>query len=479
MQDSADDWLHEAEMMEKVYENTYLNISADHSKDATGGCFTERLVYKVAPCRYKAPRIGWVKLVAPFAFMKSLDNSALSERAWVVQERLMSPRVLHFTDVQLFWECAELFACETFAEGLPTSYDGESSRHYRDNRSLVSIDQRGRPDYYKMWCQICQDYSRGMLTDLSDKLIAFSGIAREFQSRLPRDKYLAGIWKEDLVSGLLWSVPTVDEMPIQANGAKDDCAMPFIAASPTPKFRAPSWSWLSIDGHVSWSLSPDAHPIVRLLEATVDLVNDGDPSGAMRGGSIVIRGQLRSASWMQKGGLDLVVLDGKHGDQMHELLKHEHSPQSGFFSIQRDTGSMFPVKDIFCLLVRRFARSTYRHNEMIEGLVLRSTEVEDTYQRLGHFGARGIIPCMALKYKLRPLAQEMDRPWDKFRLPPLDGKKRDFYLDSTIPFDVLLKLQAKASKGSAEALPADTYLGDAPYDETLFEKLEDRTITLI
>jgi Heterokaryon incompatibility protein (HET) len=478
VQDSTEDWLREAKMMEKVYKNTYFNISASHSKDTTGGCFTERLLHRVVPCHYEAPSIGRVKFLAEFEFMYCLDHSALSARAWVVQERFHSPRVLHFTADQLFWECAELFACETFPEGLPACYDNKSSWHYRANMSLAPIHQRDKPQHYEIWGRICEDYSKGKLTHSSDKLIAFSGIVREFQSRLPSDKYLAGMWKGDLVSGLLWSVVG---MPVQANNTRDDGVPSYIGAPPTPTFRAPSWSWLSIDDWINWSVAL-GRPLVRVLDATVDLVSDCDPSGEMRGGSIVLRGLLRSASWKQEGGLDFFVLDGKHGDQLHGLSTDPQSPTVGKFSLARDTGSMFPVKDIFCLLVSWFALSPYSHAEMIEGLVLRSTEVKDTYRRLGYFKANGLIPCMALKYKLRPSAQEMDRPWDKFCLPPLGRRKKVLHW-----FRKRIKVWFLSSTGGSdgsvekdtEAGPADAYLGDAPYDELLFEKLEERTITLV
>ncbi len=474
MQDSNDDWLREAKTMEKVYKNTYFNISADHSKDATGGCFTERLAYKVHPCRYEAPRIGCVNFTAPRTFLKGLDQSALSERAWVVQERFISPRVLHFTADQLFWECAELFACETFAEGVPNVYDEEWSWHYRANASLAPIHQRDKPNHYEMWDRICVDYSRGKLTELSDKLIAFSGIARVFQSRLSQDTYLAGIWKGNLVSGLRWNVSY--EMPIQANGPKEDGAMPFSTASPTSTFRAPSWSWLSTDRPIVWSRW-SGHAIVRVLEATIDLVNDGDPSDEMRRGSITVCGRLRSAGWKQQDGRDLIVLDGKHGGQLHERASSKH-PEPDELSIQRDSRSIFPVNEVFCLLVT-WNPPDRDYDGRIDGLVLRSTEVKDTYQRLGTFYACGLIPCMALKYKLRPLAQEMDCPWDKFRLSRakkilnwFKKRIRGKFLGSSVGSD-------GSVENDAEARPANAYSGDASYDETLFEKLEECTITLI
>ena len=41
IQDSRDDWLCEAPMCD-VYQNAFLNISADHAVDARGGLFHDR-----------------------------------------------------------------------------------------------------------------------------------------------------------------------------------------------------------------------------------------------------------------------------------------------------------------------------------------------------------------------------------------------------------------------------------------------------
>jgi hypothetical protein len=42
IQDSREDWQREAPMMCDVYQNAFLNISADHAVDARGGCFRNR-----------------------------------------------------------------------------------------------------------------------------------------------------------------------------------------------------------------------------------------------------------------------------------------------------------------------------------------------------------------------------------------------------------------------------------------------------
>lgn len=59
----------------------------------------------------------------------------------------------------------------------------------------------------------------------SDRLPAISAVAREV-AKLAQTTYLAGLWKEDLHRGLLWSYDGVD--------------LPFL------NYLAPSWSWSSV-----------------------------------------------------------------------------------------------------------------------------------------------------------------------------------------------------------------------------------------
>ena len=52
-------------------------------------------------------------------WLREVSQSPLGRRAWVVQERLLAPRVIHFGANQLFWECNGLKACELYPNGLP------------------------------------------------------------------------------------------------------------------------------------------------------------------------------------------------------------------------------------------------------------------------------------------------------------------------------------------------------------------------
>jgi hypothetical protein len=122
IQDSKDDWDTESSRMQDVYEHAILNISADAASDSTAGlCSKDRLPFGLA---VGGPRNGERVYVA--AGWKRLDSSGISHmpgwapnsryvldtRGWVLQERILSSRILHFSDYEMAWECDTNCRCE-------------------------------------------------------------------------------------------------------------------------------------------------------------------------------------------------------------------------------------------------------------------------------------------------------------------------------------------------------------------------------
>jgi hypothetical protein len=403
-------------MMRKVYKHTYFNISADHSGNSHGGCFTDRHAYKMTPCPFDAPQVGRVFLTSQFDITEPLTHSPIAGRAWVIQERFLSPRVLHFTTDQLFWECAGTYACETFPHGVPHVYDNSTSWHYRAPVDLQRTNNINKPTHYQVWGQLCEDYSRSRLSNTSDKIVAFAGIAGEFQLRIPNDTYIAGLWKGGLIAGLLWNAMGIDGWPMQANGSNDANADSYINAAMPAKYRAPSWSWLGKDCSIHWETRRRYLPkeLVTVQDVSVDYADETDRTGDVNGGSITMSGILRPAQWRQSGDIEFIILDGKSGDQLLVSPVNTSSSRPDHFTIQRDTGTSFPDTDIFSLPIRISVKaSTVPLNiPMVEGLILGPTGEKDCYVRLGHFETVGEGYRRALFYELKDPARGLDRPWD-------------------------------------------------------------------
>ncbi|KAH7071610.1 hypothetical protein FB567DRAFT_612195 [Paraphoma chrysanthemicola] len=337
----------------------------------------------------------------------------ISQRAWVIQERFLSPRVLHFTSDQMFWECSNKYACETFPKGMPEIY-GHAFQPYMLLEEKQRIENLSILDNRRVWGRICEDYSTGRLTFTSDKLIAFSGMAKDFHSRRSSDTYLAGIWKSDFVQSLLWSVQALDGRPIQPNGSREKFPDPCITASLPSSYRAPSWSWLSKDCSIRCpKLRNKSSAIIEILDAHVDLMDEKDPTGDMRGGFFTARGYLREASWIRQGKFDMIVFDGKYGDYLHDMPPNFPSAPTSSFLMQRDVGDEFPTKTIFCLPIRHgyYVRTALKDVEVIDGLILEKIDKDNQYKRIGYFEMAGTSFRRAMTWRLLPPAQDLEYPW--------------------------------------------------------------------
>jgi hypothetical protein len=73
-------------------------------------------------------------------------------------------------------------------------------------QNLPGTDDTGiRQRPFDVWYKVVEQYSTRALTVLSDKLLAIPGIAQLMQEKFNFD-YGAGLWKEDLLHGLCWTM---------------------------------------------------------------------------------------------------------------------------------------------------------------------------------------------------------------------------------------------------------------------------------
>ncbi|OAL30106.1 hypothetical protein AYO20_08909 [Fonsecaea nubica] len=289
IQASEDDWNFESLQMEKVYSNCRLNIAATASLDTGGGLFRTRQADKCWPCfgffsTGLVSRKRWL-LRENDVLEKEIEQAPLNYRAWVLQERLLAPRVLHFGKSQLFWQCDTLDACESFPKGLPVAWGSSNpigksldparfAERERDAALNGVVNRRlEERDIYHVWNAIVQQYTKCGITEPKDKLVAIAGIAKRIASTTG-DEYLAGLWRSRITESLLW----------RADGSVS-CRL--------QQYRAPSWSWASIEGNISHVLdefieSAEKVDLLkeRVKEARVNPKVDGDVFGQVDSGYI-------------------------------------------------------------------------------------------------------------------------------------------------------------------------------------------------
>jgi hypothetical protein len=141
IQDCAKDWRVESAAMGNIYRCSAITVAATgFSNGATGLYITksppgnDTVHMKLSnPQKVIDPdgnvrgivQEGTYMLIDMATWQRGVDEAPLNNRGWVVQERALSTRTLHIGAEQMFWECLEMMASETFPAGL---LDGSCSR---------------------------------------------------------------------------------------------------------------------------------------------------------------------------------------------------------------------------------------------------------------------------------------------------------------------------------------------------------------
>ena len=132
--DDCSDWIKEAAQMHRVYEHAYCNLSATGGEDSSVGLYRPRrtdslchvevdLTFSILDPQASPTRYAMLDY---FYWEKELSKCPLHYRGWVVQERLLARRVLHFCRNELIWECNEMAASEAYPTGLPSIYRNQA-----------------------------------------------------------------------------------------------------------------------------------------------------------------------------------------------------------------------------------------------------------------------------------------------------------------------------------------------------------------
>lgn len=113
IQGDPNDWQVEAKKMASVFRNAYCTIAASSARDSKQG-FLKRPREPAECVRVPSSSYGDV-IISTFVddFESDVEESLLSSRAWVLQERVLSRRTIHFTSRQTYWECGGGVRCET------------------------------------------------------------------------------------------------------------------------------------------------------------------------------------------------------------------------------------------------------------------------------------------------------------------------------------------------------------------------------
>jgi hypothetical protein len=332
--DNIDDRLQELGVMHHIYGNAELTIAAVSAPGVSNGFLTPARPLSVElPYRCPDGAIGSVQLAA----QRNVDllRETLYTRAWCLQESLLSPRMLLYTDMEVLWQC-HVFPVKR-RNTTHVTYDYESPE--RDYSPFKRLPKEGhRPisnqktiplganvftestqqerstadaENYKTWKCIVENYTRRRITKSADWLPALSGVAQKLKHSWD-DDYYAGIWKRHFISSLTW------HRTARWMGPKETTDERY---EPLLDYRAPSWSWASIDGPVEFDVRFDLGDIkgakAELIYCEVNPVSRNAPLGELNGGKAIFKASLLPAAqlplrvWLgNAAGGDLNLDDG-------------------------------------------------------------------------------------------------------------------------------------------------------------------------
>lgn len=114
--DDLEDWRMESGRMGNIFGNAYVTIAATSARNATQG-FLERPRLRDPDSQFAKVHTSTYGTVLISSIIddyhSDVENGVLNQRAWVLQERALSRRTIHFTANQTYWECGGGVRCET------------------------------------------------------------------------------------------------------------------------------------------------------------------------------------------------------------------------------------------------------------------------------------------------------------------------------------------------------------------------------
>ena len=266
IQDDLEDVGKEMVKMGGIYRQSTLTIFAANGPDTDSGLFSKRDSRGSKACNVRITQKRDSNFMQTCISIRDVHlnrRSALQKRGWVLQEEVLSGRLLTFNPYMVNWSCITTFACET-DPCMATFIDQEEAikkmyiqtndamrlivrRPDMFNKRRASSYETKRENHFDIWYDMVADYSSRALSVDSDKLLAVAGLASLMGDHYGLT-YIMGLWKEDLQVGLCWWVTSRND-----TFRKDG---PRSITENFPDYLAPTWSWASAHGMCVQSFKP-------------------------------------------------------------------------------------------------------------------------------------------------------------------------------------------------------------------------------
>lgn len=293
VQDIPGEVANQISIMDSVYQNAVLTIVAQGAPSAHHGLFVRRDARHTRPLKLSVNDGSTSLVTIKVAKLNAQIPDYIRRRGWILQETVLSRRILAYGADEIRWSCLARNASEL----EPNPREGSGGLRLCPNHCAASSHSTlvERRLCFERWYRLAEDFSLRELSVPSDGLPALAGLAHYFYATHLNDgyTYLAGIWQQDVQAGLAW----------------------YLVQSPRRAYRAagvdgvslPTWSWAAAGQNaVEFRREPNRSPDrsdardlslgVELVRGVVTPCNVLVPFGPVKaGGCMWLRGMLKRA----------------------------------------------------------------------------------------------------------------------------------------------------------------------------------------
>ncbi|KAK3304852.1 heterokaryon incompatibility protein-domain-containing protein [Chaetomium strumarium] len=327
VQDSSEDWAQQSSVMGEIYARSLLTIYAKAADSCKSGFLGPQRYGRPSwqrPLKTQVPaslgRVSKDRWPKSWEFLEHGESSRLfirkgtpnfdrsnfplDTRGWAMQESLLPSRKLIFTGNEMVWECLARTTCECGHQCGAKVLNGAPSDGIKYAVGLSSQDRWANGQEHKVshltivrdWQNMVKEYSLRQLTRAEDKLAAISGLATMTRDAISavtdgkRDRYYAGLWGSRLSLDLTWWMPDGGTRPA--------------------RYRAPTWSWASIDGRMAGPLNGPPNDSsymthiarnVKICDVWCQPEDELNPTGRLADGFVRLRGPVVRGPFRMKG----------------------------------------------------------------------------------------------------------------------------------------------------------------------------------
>lgn len=429
VQDDDDDWRAQSALMAEIYQNALLTIAASGSAGPEIGLFRtmgaerryvdwglsaeQKTIVKEKEAKEKECSTNDIfeniRVRAPLPH--DINQHPLLTRAWVFQERLLSPRFLHFGAHELIWECMECTTCECQGLGKIWSERHKQWPEPKNRISNASLSVVGRKRVVEAWQSAVSSYSRLKLSYTTDMFPAISGIARNI-AHATGEQYVAGLWKDWLVLDLVWRTPDPRTMERPDIWRAPTFSWASVTAKKDVDGAGVSYAFMEIlgkgvgerdvptqaggSGGMAWKTTQH----VEVVETQPTLLSPSDSLGQVTAGYIVLSGFLVQAAVFAAG-------DGSSAPRTLNITPTGKKPlPSSFLWPDYDYAvegkhHIPPGSTVFCLKLISTRKSQGRDVYLVYLILRRVGDESGTgsvYERIGLYrDSRGSDTCLEME----------------------------------------------------------------------------------